>query len=47
MTTVLIDKCDDGEWVATQRYVDLVGLGETAAEAATQYCSLVDCKIRD
>jgi hypothetical protein len=47
MTTVLLDKRDDGEWFATQRGVDLVGNGETAAEAAAQYCQLVDGKIRD
>jgi len=47
MTTVLLDKRGDGEWFATQRGVDLVGEGETAAEAAAEYCRLVDGTVRE
>ncbi len=47
MTTVILDKEDDGEWYATQRGVDIVGHGETAAEAAATYCRLVDDKVRE
>ena len=47
MTTVILDKEDDGEWYATQRGVDLVGHGETAADAAATYCRLVDDRVRE
>jgi hypothetical protein len=46
MTTVILDKEDEGEWYATQRGVDQVGHGETAAEAAAEYCRLVDDEVR-
>jgi hypothetical protein len=45
-TTVILDKEDEGEWYATQRGVDLVGHGETAVEAAAEYCQLVDNEVR-
>lgn len=47
MTTVILDKEEDGDWYATQRGVDLVGHGETAAEAAARYCRLVDERVRE
>lgn len=47
MTTVILNKEDDGEWDATQRGVDVVGHGETAADAAATYCRLVDDAVHD
>ncbi|MFQ3293226.1 MAG: hypothetical protein ACI9PP_000109 [Halobacteriales archaeon] len=41
-TTVVLDEREDGTWFATQRGVDVVGQGETAAKAAAEYCRLVD-----
>lgn len=40
MTTVILDR-EEGEWYAT-RGVDVVGHGETAADAAAEYCRLGD-----
>lgn len=47
MTTVVLDKTDDGEWYATQRGVDLFGHGQTAADAAATYCRLVYDRVRE
>lgn len=41
-TTISIESNDDGEWRASQRGVDVVGRGETAALAAAAYCLRVE-----
>jgi len=41
-TTVVLEEQSDGQWLATQRGVDVEGHGETAAEAATEYCRRVE-----
>lgn len=46
MTTVILDKADDGELYAMHG-IDLVGHGETAADAAATYCRLVDDRVRE
>jgi hypothetical protein len=40
-TTIVLEECNDGEWVATQTGVDVEGRGETAAQAATRYCRAI------
>ncbi|MFB6137383.1 MAG: hypothetical protein ABEJ42_03445 [Halobacteriaceae archaeon] len=39
-TVIELERAGDG-WTATQRGVDLVGRGPTAARAAAAYCRLV------
>lgn len=41
-TTIALYESNDGRWLATQRGVDVSGHGETAAEAATDYCRRID-----
>lgn len=38
LTTIVFAERDDGTWRATQRGVDVVGYGATAADAAAAYC---------
>lgn len=40
-TTLQLEPTDDGHWRATQRDVELTGRGETAAQAAANYCEIV------
>jgi len=47
MTTLLLDKREEGAWLATQRGAEIVGHGETAAEAAAEYCRLVAETVRE
>jgi hypothetical protein len=37
-TTIVLDELDDGRWLATQGGVSVQGHGETAADAAADYC---------
>lgn len=40
-TSVVLEETADGHWRATQRGVTVTGYGDTAAEAAVEYCRLV------
>lgn len=40
-STVVLEETDDGRWRATQPGVAVTGYGDTAAEAAAEYCRLV------
>ena len=42
MTTVLLEERSDGEWLATQGGIPVEGRGQTAAEAAAEYCRKID-----
>lgn len=42
LTTVVLEERADGEWLATQTGVAVEGYGETAAEAAANYCRKID-----
>ncbi|MBX0288313.1 hypothetical protein [Haloarcula salinisoli] len=37
-TTIVLEEQSDGRWLATQTGVAVTGHGETAAEAAREYC---------
>lgn len=37
-TTIVLEELDDGRWMATQGGVSVQGHGETAADAAAEYC---------
>jgi len=37
-TTIVLEEQDDGNWLATQVGVVVKGHGETAADAAAEYC---------
>jgi len=37
-TTIVLEELDDGRWLATQAGVSVNGHGETAADAAAEYC---------
>lgn len=37
-TTIVLDEQADGRWLATQAGVSVQGHGETAADAAAEYC---------
>lgn len=41
MTTLLLEERPDGEWTVTQGGVDVEGVGETAPQAAADYCRRV------
>lgn len=41
-TTILLEERDVDDWLATQGGVPVEGRGETAAEAAAEYCRMVD-----
>ncbi|MFC6864564.1 hypothetical protein ACFQGE_13995 [Halomicroarcula sp. GCM10025817] len=47
LTTVVLEERPDGGWVATQTDIPVEGRGETAAEAATNYCRQIDGRARD
>lgn len=40
-TTISLEERDDGDWLATQAGVPVEGHGETAADAAAEYCRLI------
>ena len=42
LTTVVLEEQPNGQWLATQRGIPVEGHGETAAEAATNYCRKID-----
>lgn len=41
-TTIRLEKRDDVQWFATQGGVPVEGRGESAAEAAAEYCRKVE-----
>lgn len=41
-TTILLTERDSNHWLATQGGVPVEGRGESAAEAAAEYCRKVD-----
>jgi|GEM_PF-1962106 len=41
LTTVILEELGDGRWRATQTGVDVDGVGDSAAEAATEYCAKI------
>lgn len=41
-TTIVLAEQADGQWRATQRDVAVEGHGETAADAAADYCRRID-----
>ena len=43
-TTIRLTKIED-RWTATQRGVDATGTGETAQQAAAEYCEKVGKKV--
>lgn len=44
LTTVILEELGDGRWRATQTGVDVDGVGDTAAEAATEYCAKISSR---
>ena len=40
-TTIVLEEQDDGRWLATQGGVAVEGHGETAADAAAEYCQKI------
>jgi hypothetical protein len=41
LTTVILEELGDGRWRATQTGVDVDGVSDSAAEAATEYCAKI------
>lgn len=41
-TTIVLEDRDDGVWLATQGGVPIEGHGESAAEAAAEYCRKIE-----
>jgi len=44
LTTVILEELGDGRWRATQTGVDVDGVGDSAAEAATEYCAKISSR---
>jgi hypothetical protein len=44
LTTVILEEIGEDSWRATQTGVDVEGVGDSAAEAATEYCAKISAR---